>query len=159
GGAAVAHRHRLRKDNMQGSEHGTRPREATPPRDRGLRGRDSDPQKSRAEALRLFLIEDDDDIALLIRKSLQRAGHHVTRGRFAADALIVLSHSTFDLLILDLVLPDMPDGLELLERLNRQGISVPTLIITGHGDEQLAIRAMLAGALDYIVKDQALTFL
>jgi len=42
-----------------------------------------------AEALQLFLIEDDDDIALLIRKSLERAGHQVTRCRSAADALIV----------------------------------------------------------------------
>ena len=45
------------------------------------------------EALRLFLIEDDDDIALLIRKSLERAGHQVTRCRTAADALIVLGQT------------------------------------------------------------------
>ena len=61
------------------------------------------------DSLRLFLIEDDDDIALLIRSSLERAGHHVTRCRTAADALIVLGHTTFDLVLLDQKLPDM-DG-------------------------------------------------
>jgi len=39
------------------------------------------------ESLRLFVVEDDDDIALLVRKSLERAGHHVTRCRTGADAL------------------------------------------------------------------------
>ena len=50
--------------------------------------------------LRLFLIEDDEDIALLIRKSLERVDHQVTRCRTAADALIVLAQSSFDLVLL-----------------------------------------------------------
>jgi two-component system, cell cycle sensor histidine kinase and response regulator CckA len=108
--------------------------------------------------LRLFLIEDDDDIALLIRKSLERAGHHVSRCRTAADALIVLSQSTFDLVLLDQRLPDMA-GLELLQTLTREGIAAPALMVTAYGDEELATRVLRAGALDYLVKDHALTFL
>jgi PAS domain S-box-containing protein len=110
------------------------------------------------DPLRLFLIEDDDDIALLIRKSLERAGHQVSRCRTAADALIVLAQSTFDLVLLDQRLPDMA-GLELLHTLNRDGIAAPALMITAYGDEQLATRVLRAGALDYLVKDHALTFL
>ena len=71
------------------------------------------------EVLRLFLIEDDDDIALLIRKSLERVGHQVTRCRTAADALIVLGQTTFDLVLLDNLLPDM-SGLDLLHTLARE---------------------------------------
>jgi PAS domain S-box-containing protein len=111
-----------------------------------------------AEALRLFLVEDDDDIALLIRKSLERAGHTVTGCRTAADALIVLGHSTFNLVLLDQRLPDMA-GLDLLQTLNREGITTPVLMVTGYGDEQLATQVLRAGALDYLVKDPALTFL
>jgi two-component system cell cycle sensor histidine kinase/response regulator CckA len=111
-----------------------------------------------SEALRLFLVEDDDDIALLMRKALQRAGHHVTRCRTAADALIVLGHSSFDLVLLDHRLPDM-SGLELLQALGREGITTPVLMVTGYGDEQLATQVLRAGALDYVVKDPALTFL
>ncbi len=110
------------------------------------------------DAMRLFLIEDDDDIALLIRKALERAGHQVTRCRTAADALIVLGHAAFDLVLLDNVLPDM-SGLDLLQALAREGITAPTLMVTAFGDEVLATQVLRAGALDYIVKDPALTFL
>lgn len=106
----------------------------------------------------IFLVEDHEDVAVLIRKSLERVGHQVTRCKTAADALIVLAQSAFDLVVLDYVLPDM-EGLELLQRLASEGISVPVLMITAHGNEQLATRALQAGALDYLVKDTALTFL
>jgi two-component system cell cycle sensor histidine kinase/response regulator CckA len=111
-----------------------------------------------SETLRLFLIEDDDDIALLVRKSLERAGHQVTRCRTAADALIVLGHNAFDLVLLDQRLPDMP-GADLLQALAREGIPVPVLMVTAYGDEQLATQVLRGGALDYVVKDPALTFL
>jgi PAS domain S-box-containing protein len=111
-----------------------------------------------AETLRLFLIEDDDNIALLIRKSLERLDHVVTRCRTAADALIVLGQCTFDLVLLDQKLPDLT-GLDLLQTLTREGIAVPVLMVTGEGDEHLATRVLHAGALDYIVKDSSLTFL
>jgi PAS domain S-box-containing protein len=110
------------------------------------------------ESLRLFLVEDDDDIALVIRKSLERAGHEVTVCHTAADALIVLGHSQFHLVLLDLILPDMP-GLDLLQALHREGITTPVLVVTGFGDEQKAAEVLRAGALDYVAKDPALTFL
>src|SRR5262249_42839662 len=109
-------------------------------------------------SLRLFLIEDIDPVALLIRKTLEGAEHHVTRCRTAADALIVLAQSTFDLVLLDYGLPDMT-GLDLLHTLTREGITAPVLMITGMGDEHLATRVMRAGALDYVVKDHNLSFL
>src|SRR5262249_17962523 len=111
-----------------------------------------------SDALRLFLIEDDDDIALLIRKSLERVGHQLTRCRSAADALIVLGQHSFDLVLLDHVLPDMT-GLALLRRLVVEGVQGPVLMVPAWGDEPLATRVLHAGALDYIVKDPALTFL
>lgn len=110
------------------------------------------------DPLRLFLIEDDDDIALLMRKSLERVGHRVSRCRTAADALIVLGQNAFDLVLLDQRLPDMA-GLDLLHALAREGIASPVLMVTGYGDEQLASCVLRAGALDYLVKDPALTFL
>src|SRR5690349_82625 len=110
------------------------------------------------EGLRLFLVEDNDDIALLVRKTLERAGHQVTRCRTAADALTVLGHQAFDLVLLDQRLPDML-GIDLLHALQREGIAAPTLMVTGHGDEHLASQVLRAGALDYLVKDHDLLFL
>jgi PAS domain S-box-containing protein len=82
----------------------------------------------------------------------------VTRCRSGADALIVLGHTGFDLVLLDQRLPDM-SGLDLLQTLAHEGITAPILMVTGYGDEHLATRVLRAGALDYIVKDPALTFL
>jgi PAS domain S-box-containing protein len=110
------------------------------------------------ESLNLFLVEDDDDFAFLMRKSLERAGHQVTVCKTGADALIVLGHGQFSLVVLDQKLPDMA-GLDLLHTLNREGITTPVLMVTGFGDERLATQVLRAGALDYIVKDHALTFL
>jgi PAS domain S-box-containing protein len=109
-------------------------------------------------ALRLFLVEDDDDIGFLMRKSLERAGHHVTVCHSGTDALLVLHNLRFDLVLLDQRLPDI-SGIELLQTLNREGISTPVLMVTGFGHEELASQVLRAGALDYIVKDRALTFL
>jgi PAS domain S-box-containing protein len=118
-----------------------------------------DPTPSEAATpLRLFLVEPDEDLALLIRKGLERAGHHVTTCRTAADALLVLGHGQFHLVLLEQALPDL-SGLELFERLARAGIATPVLMVTGQGDADLAARVLRAGALDFVVKDSALTFL
>src|SRR5438874_2656877 len=105
-----------------------------------------------SDALRLFLVEDDPDVSLLIRKSLERAGHQVASCRTAADALIVLGHSTFDLVLLDYILQDTT-GLELLQTLSQEGIAAPVLMVTAQGNEKVATSVLRAGALDYVVKD------
>jgi PAS domain S-box-containing protein len=111
-----------------------------------------------SDPLRLFVIEDDDDVALVIRKTLERARYHVLRCRTAADALIVLGQTSFDLVLLDQALPDMT-GVDLLERLAAEGIFAPVLMVTARGDEHVATRVLQAGALDYVVKDSKLDFL
>jgi PAS domain S-box-containing protein len=110
------------------------------------------------ERLRLLLVEDDDDVALMIRKALERADHEVTRCHRADEALRTLAEQKFDLVLLDHHLPDMA-GLELVERLAQERGDTPSLMVTAYGDEQLATRALHAGALDYLVKDPALSFL
>lgn len=111
-----------------------------------------------SEPLNLFVIEDDDHIALLIRRKLERASHHVKRCRTAAEAMNILHQSPFDLVLLDQQLPDMT-GLELLKCLSEAAILIPVLVVTARGDEQVATRALQAGAQDYVVKDSHLEFL
>ena len=107
-----------------------------------------------SESLRLFLVEDNDDLAFVTRLCLERAGHQVTVCRSGADALIVLGHSSFDLVVLDYFLQDMK-GSELLARLQQDDINTPVLMITGHGDEQLAAQVLREGALDYVVRNES----
>ncbi len=110
------------------------------------------------EALQLFLVEDEEDFAYLMRKSLERAGHQVTVCRTGADALIVLRHGRLASWSW-IERCRTCAGLDLLRTLNSEGIATPVLMVTGCGDEQLATQVLQAGALDYVVKDNALTFL
>jgi two-component system, cell cycle sensor histidine kinase and response regulator CckA len=111
-----------------------------------------------SESLRLFVIEDNDELAFVTRRCLERAGHQVTVCHSGADALIVLSHSSFDLVLLDYILDDML-GSELLARLRHERIHTPVLVITSKGDEQLAAQFLRDGALDYVVRDRSDTYL
>lgn len=111
-----------------------------------------------SESLRLFVIEDDPDSALLIRRHLERSGHRVTPCRSGADALLVLGHTPFDLVLLGSRLPDM-GVVDFLHGLTRESIAVPVLIVTADKNAETARNVLRAGAVDYIVKDTALTFL
>jgi two-component system cell cycle sensor histidine kinase/response regulator CckA len=109
--------------------------------------------------LKVLVIDVDDTVALLMRKHLERAGHQVSSCRTAADALIVvLGQSQLDLILLEQNLPDM-DGLDLLLKFLREGVSVPVLMVTAHANVDLATKVLQAGALDYIAKDPDLYFL
>jgi signal transduction histidine kinase/DNA-binding response OmpR family regulator len=110
------------------------------------------------ERLHVFVVEDDEASILLMRRVLERAGHQVTTCRTAADALIVLGNSRFDLMLLDNRLPDMT-GAELLQAMDVERLSLPVLMVTGYGDEELAARVLRSGALDYLVKDIGQNFL
>lgn len=107
-----------------------------------------------AEALDLFLVENDDQWSFLIRGALARAGHRVTVCRSGADAMIVLGHRQFDLVLLDYYLDAEMNGLDLLRGLHREGIGTPVLMVSQFGDEHLATRVLRAGAVDYVPKKE-----
>src|SRR3954470_10999347 len=108
------------------------------------------------ESLRIFLVEPDDELALLVRRTLERAGHEVATCRRGADALLVVGRGDYHLALVSHDLPDRP-GLELLPALKQQARSAALLLLGP--DAALAAPALHAGALDYVVKDAALTFL
>ncbi|MSQ95920.1 MAG: response regulator [Gemmataceae bacterium] len=110
------------------------------------------------ESLRLFLVEDNDDIAFVTRVCLEHAGHQVTICHNGTDAMIVLNQSSFDLVVLDYFLPDLK-GSELLQRLRQEGNRTPILMITAYGDQQLAAQVLREGALDYVVRDESSAYL
>jgi two-component system cell cycle sensor histidine kinase/response regulator CckA len=111
-----------------------------------------------SESLRLFLVENNDDIAFVTRLCLERAGHEVMVCHSGTDAQIVLGQVAYDLVVLDYFLQDMK-GSELLQRLRSDGIRTPVLMITAYGDQQLAAQVLREGALDYVVRDQSSAYL
>ncbi len=102
----------------------------------------------------ILVLEDDPLINKLICKKLIQEGYSVTPIFNAKDAIETIEKKQNYLLLLDYMLPDM-SGEDLINYLNEKNLLVPFIIITGHGNEKLAVRMMKLGAYDYIVKDKS----
>ncbi|RKY62835.1 MAG: hypothetical protein DRP95_00530 [Candidatus Latescibacterota bacterium] len=103
--------------------------------------------------IRALLVEDNPDHAELVQVYLEREGIRVDVvgcGRGCLDR----AGEGYGVILLDYSLPDI-DGLEVLRELRGRGVDTPVVIITGHGDEQVAVQAMKGGAYDYVVKSGA----
>jgi PAS domain S-box-containing protein len=107
---------------------------------------------TQAQPVTVFVVDDDRGLARLIERTLKRAGHTTTSASSGGDALTWLGQQRPELLLLDLKLQDL-DGRELISQLEAQGHTVPFIVITGQGDERVAVEMMKRGALDYMVKD------
>ncbi|WP_207063361.1 response regulator [Motiliproteus sp. SC1-56] len=101
--------------------------------------------------MRLLLIEDDPLLGQGIQDALTRSGETLDWLRTGEHGLLALTNNGFDLLILDLGLPDL-DGLEVLNRLRRRGDTLPVLILTARDQVADRVRGLDGGADDYLVK-------
>lgn len=101
--------------------------------------------------MRILVAEDDRDIAVGVRASLQRQGHAVDHVSDGAQAEAALADTEYDLLILDLGLPTL-DGKQVLQRLRQRGKSLPVLVITARDGLQERIQTLDLGADDYLIK-------
>jgi PAS domain S-box-containing protein len=107
---------------------------------------------SESEPIRILCMEDDPGAARLVQKTLDRAGYAVDIARNGREGLDMHDAGAYALLLVDQSMPVF-EGLEVLRRLSSRESTVPVVMITGHGDEHLAVEAMKLGARDYIVKD------
>ena len=99
--------------------------------------------------IRVLLVEDDVDHRLLLTRKLEDSGVDITAVGTASDALAVLDG--FDIVLLDYRLPDM-SGLEAMDAIHERG-GPSVVMVTAMGSESVAVGAMRAGAIDYVVKD------
>ncbi|WP_219638784.1 diguanylate cyclase [Cohnella sp. CFH 77786] len=107
-------------------------------------------------SIKVLLIEDNPGDARLIREAMSETDHadfDVLWADSLEDGIERLSESTFDVVLLDLSLPDS-QGLETIKALRDQAKVVPIVVLTGLDDEQTAIRAVQYGAQDYLIKGQ-----
>ncbi|HFQ6491147.1 TPA: response regulator [Pseudomonas aeruginosa] len=101
--------------------------------------------------MHVLLTEDDDLIASCIVAGLNAQGLTVDRVASAADTQALLQVARFDVLVLDLGLPD-EDGLRLLQRLRQQGVDLPVLVLTARDAVTDRVAGLQAGADDYLLK-------
>jgi two-component system NtrC family response regulator/two-component system nitrogen regulation response regulator GlnG len=100
---------------------------------------------------RILLIDDDTDLADLLRESLEAAGHCVTYLEGAERGLDLLTEQLFGVVLLDNRMPGM-SGIEFLAAMRDRDIRVPVILMTGWADSDTAIQAVKLGAFDYIEK-------
>jgi two-component system, LuxR family, response regulator FixJ len=99
----------------------------------------------------VYIVDDDEAVRDSLSVLLEAIGHRVRTFGLAKDFLDAAPALPLGCLIADIRMPEM-DGLELQRTLNEQNLHFPMIVITGHGDVPLAVRAMKAGALDFIEK-------
>lgn len=101
--------------------------------------------------LKVLLVEDSPTQALEIQMLLESAGHQVERAQDGNEAIRALRQSNVDLVVTDLDMPEI-SGLQLVEQMAKEFSSIPAILITVHGSEQLAVKALRSGAAAYVPK-------
>jgi two-component system, LuxR family, response regulator FixJ len=99
----------------------------------------------------VFVVDDDEAVRDSLSLLLETAGHRVEAFESGAKLLGALRAERRGCIIADVRMPGM-DGLELQRELLERGFRLPIIIMTGHGDVPIAVRAMKAGALDFVEK-------
>ena len=103
--------------------------------------------------LKILIVDDDQADRNNVRRLLKRAGleTEITEAADYEEAKEKMSNNLFDCVLIDYLLPDR-DGLTLVREIRQQGVKIPLIILTGHGDEEIAVDMMKAGASDYLSK-------
>lgn len=106
---------------------------------------------ARGRGSRILVIDDEEVIHVSLRRILGRQGHRVEAVLSATEGLELLRRERYDLVITDLMMPDI-NGIQMLERIRELGLDVPTLMITGYPSIRTAVQALRLGAVDYLAK-------
>jgi len=101
----------------------------------------------------ILVAEDDEDLRGVLTASLTRNGHRVIPARDGAEALAAIERDQVDLLVLDLVMPNI-DGFEVLARLKelRKDVTIPVVVVTGTDRSTTELQALRLGANVYLTK-------
>lgn len=111
--------------------------------------------KTEDSQVKLLIVDDNPDDRFLYKRLLEKVnGVHwsILESESGKDGLEICKNETPDCVLLDYILPDI-DGLEFLLQLKNMAVSVPVIMLTGQGDETVAVLAMKEGARDYLSKD------
>ena len=102
----------------------------------------------------IHLVDDDEAIRHSASFMLRHAGFRVKTYIDGVAFLEQVEAAEKGCILLDVQMPKM-DGLEVQEALNQRGVAMPVIVLTGHGDVGVAVRAMKAGAVDFVEKPYA----
>ena len=103
--------------------------------------------------LKILIVDDEEADRNTVRRLLEKSGieTEITEAADYQEAKEKMSNNLFDCVLIDYLLPDQ-DGLTLVREIRQQGVKIPLIVLTGHGNEEVAVDMMKAGASDYLSK-------
>lgn len=104
--------------------------------------------------LKILVVDDEPTYRLVLATALRNSGHTVEICGSGSEAVAILKEERFDLILLDYMMPGI-SGINLLQWMYGMKMTTPTILITGHGSEEIATEAWKWGAIDYFVKGQS----
>ena len=102
-------------------------------------------------AIRVLIVDDEDDFRETIVKRLNARKLRAEGANSGIKALAVLKEKEFDVMVLDVKMPDM-DGIETLRHVKKMTPDVEVIMLTGHASVEFGLKGMQLGAFDYIMK-------
>jgi ActR/RegA family two-component response regulator len=102
---------------------------------------------------KILIVEDDEKFARVLSKQLEKNDYQVSHSPTLADFLDIFTKEEFDLVLLDLGLPDS-SGIKTYGKVSKVVNDVPIVVLTGLDDEKIAMKAVKQGAQDYLVKGE-----
>jgi DNA-binding response OmpR family regulator len=103
------------------------------------------------ETVRILIVEDEQKVAKALREGLEAERYDVDVASTGEEGFFLVNHKSFDLVLLDLMLPRR-DGIEVLTTLRRRGLQTPVLILTAKDTVDDRVHGLDSGADDYLVK-------
>src|ERR1700722_7517431 len=102
---------------------------------------------------RLLVVDDDENNRDMLSRRLERKGYSVAQAPEGHSALVAVGRETFDLVLLDIEMPEM-NGFEVLKRVREThpATRLPIIIATARGDREDVVEALRLGANDYVTK-------
>ena len=103
------------------------------------------------EQARILVVDDERDYNETIVKRLRRRGYEAETALSGPEALELLGHKSFDVALLDIMMPGM-DGIEVLRELKKRAPEVEVILLTGHASVESGVLGMSIGANSYLLK-------
>ena len=103
------------------------------------------------KSIKILLIDDEEEFATTLAERLELRGYETRTAGCGEDGLNLLSQESFDIAVLDLMMPGM-NGLDTLRRIKSDAPDMPVVLLTGHGSTREGMEGMRLGAFDYLMK-------
>ncbi|HUK11238.1 MAG TPA: response regulator transcription factor [Stellaceae bacterium] len=102
--------------------------------------------------MKILVVEDNERVAQFVSKGLRESGHTVDHAATARDGLFLAATGSYDVIVLDRMLPEGVDGLSIVHALRKTGNKTPILILSALAEVDDRIRGLRAGGDDYLTK-------